>query len=99
MLIIPPRRLGALVGGLLLLATLALDVFWVWQVLNWPITFLTFVQSMLVLLSVAWLGLLSYWLWGLLTLKYHLDRNRFFIRWGPTWQASCSAFSCTSPRW
>jgi hypothetical protein len=86
MLIVPPRRLGALMGGLLLFVTLLLDVFWVWQVINWPITFLTFVQSMLVLLSLPWLGLLVYWLWGLFTLVYHLDRNRLFIRWGPTWQ-------------
>lgn len=86
MLIIPPRRVGALVGGLLVLVTLLLDVFWVWQVINWPITFLTFVQGLLVLLSLPWLGLLGYWLYGLFTLKYHLDRNRLFIRWGPTWQ-------------
>ena len=75
MLIVPPRRLGALVGGLLVLVTLLLDVFWVWQVINWPITFLTFVQSVLVLLSLPWLGLLAYWLYGLFTLRYHLDRN------------------------
>lgn len=86
MLIIPPRRLGVLVGGLLVLITLSLDAFWLWQVIHWPITFLTFVQSVLVLLSLPWLGLMSYWLYGLLTLRYHLDRNRLFIRWGPTWQ-------------
>jgi hypothetical protein len=86
MLIVPPRRLGALVGGLLALVTLLLDAFWVWQVINWPITFLTFVQSLLVLLSLLWLGLLGYWLYGLFTLRYHLDRNRLFIRWGVTWQ-------------
>ncbi len=86
MLIIPPRRLGALVGGLFACVTLVLDVFWVWQVTNWPITFITFIQSLLVLLSLPWLGLLGYWLYGLFTLKYHLDRNRLFIRWGPTWQ-------------
>jgi hypothetical protein len=86
MLIVPPRNLGILVGGLLVLLTVLLDVFWVWQVLNWPLTFLTFVQSVLVLLSLAWLGLLGYWLYGLITLRYHLDRNRFFVRWGATWR-------------
>jgi len=86
MLIDPPRRMGALVGGLLVIVTLLLDVFWVWQVTHWPITFLTFIQSLLVLFSLPWLGLLGYWLYGLFTLKYHLDRNRLFIRWGPTWQ-------------
>lgn len=86
MLVAPPRRWGALVGGLLVLVTLLLDVFWVWQVANWPVTFLTFVQSVLVLLSLPWLGLLGYWLYGLFTLRYHLDRNRLFIRWGQTWQ-------------
>lgn len=86
MLIVPLRRQGVLVGGLLVLATLLLDVFWVWQIINWPITFLTFVQSVLVFLSLPWLGLLGYWLYGLLTLRYHLDRNRLVIRWGPTWQ-------------
>jgi hypothetical protein len=70
----------------LALVTLLLDAFWVWQVINWPITFLTFVQSLLVLLSLLWLGLLGYWLYGLFTLRYHLDRNRLFIRWGVTWQ-------------
>ena len=86
MLIVPPRRVGALVGGLLVIVTLLVDLFWVWQVINWPITFLTFVQSLLVLSSLPWLGLLGYWLYGLFSLKYHLDRNRLFIRWGPTWQ-------------
>jgi hypothetical protein len=86
MLIVPPRRLGALLGGLLVFVTLSLDLFWMWQVTNWPITFLTFVQSLLVFFSLPWLGLLGYWLYGLFTLRYHLDRNRLFIRWGLTWQ-------------
>jgi hypothetical protein len=84
--ITPPRRQGMLMGGLLLFVTLLLDVGWVWQIANWPITGVTFIQSVLVLLSLPWLGLLGYWLYGLLTLRYHLDRNRLFIRWGPTWQ-------------
>jgi len=86
MLLIPPRRRGMLVGGLLVFVTLSLDIFWVWQITDWPITFLTFVQSVLVLLSLPWLGLLGYWLYGLFTLRYHLDRNRLVIRWGSTWQ-------------
>jgi len=86
MLIVPPRRLGLLVGGLLVLVTVLLDIFWVWQVLDWPLTFLTFIQSVLVLLSLPWLGLLGYWLYGLITLRYHLDRNRLFIRWGAMWR-------------
>ena len=86
MLIVPRRRLGLLVGGLLLLLTLLLDIFWVWQVVNWPVAFLTFVQGMLVVLSLPWLGLLACGLYGLLTLRYHLDRNRLFLRWGATWQ-------------
>ncbi len=86
MLIVPSRRSGALVGGLLALLTLLLDAFWLWQITHWPITFVTFVQSLLVLLSLPWLALLAYWLYGLLTLRYHLDRNRLFIRWGVIWQ-------------
>jgi hypothetical protein len=86
MLITPPRRQGMLIGSLLVFVTLLLDIGWVWQITNWPISNITFVQSILVLLSLPWLGLLGYWLYGLLTLRYHLDRNRLFIRWGPTWQ-------------
>jgi hypothetical protein len=82
MLFIPPRRWGLLVGALLILITLLLDAFWVWQIIRWPITFLSFVQSALVILSLPWLGLLIYWLYGLATLRYHLDRNRLYIRWG-----------------
>ncbi|OQY22156.1 MAG: hypothetical protein B6I34_06290 [Anaerolineaceae bacterium 4572_32.1] len=86
MLIIPSRRRGALVGGLLFFVTLLLDSFWLWQITNWPITFLTFVQSVLFILSLPWLALLSYWLYALLTLRYQLDRNRLLIRQGATWQ-------------
>ncbi|MFZ5917502.1 MAG: PH domain-containing protein [Chloroflexota bacterium] len=86
MLIVPPRRQGLLVGGLLALITLLLDGFWLWQLLDWPITFLSFVQAALVLLSIPWLILLFYWLYGLASLRYHLDRNRLFVRWGATWQ-------------
>lgn len=86
MLIIPSRRPGALVGILLVLGTLLLDAFGVWQVIQRPITFFTFIHGLLIFLSLPWLGLLGYWLYGLFTLRYHLDRNRLFIRWGVTWQ-------------
>lgn len=82
MLFVPPRCWGLLVGGLLVLVTLLLDAFWIWQITHWPVTFLSFVQGVLVALSLPWLGLLIYWWYGLATLRYHLDRNRLFIRWG-----------------
>ena len=86
MLIIPPRRRGVMFGGLLVFGTLFLDTFWFWQVTNWPVTFITFIQSLLLLLSLPWLGLLIYRLYGLISLRYHLDRNRLFIRQGAMWQ-------------
>ena len=46
----------------------------------------TFVIGLAVLTSLGLLGLIVYWIYGLIRSGYLLDRNALIIRWGPTEQ-------------
>lgn len=51
-----------------------------------PLNFGTFIVGMAVLLSFGLLGLIGYWVYGLVGSAYLLDRNALVVRWGPTEQ-------------
>jgi hypothetical protein len=80
------RRQGLLVGGAAALVILLVDALCVYFIRSWPISLLTFAFNLVVIGSVPLLILLGYWLWGLATARYALDRNQLVIRWGPTHQ-------------
>jgi len=82
----PRRWPGTLVGAGFILALLILDgglATWVAQ--RTP-DLLSFLLGMVGLLTLPLLAILSYWLYGLLNLTYHVDRNRVLIRWAASEQ-------------
>jgi hypothetical protein len=80
----PPTQLGLAFGLVVILALILLDIGLVVLVLTAPVTPLTVLRVVLVLLNVAVLGLVLYSLLALNSAGYQLDRSALSIRWGPT---------------
>ncbi len=79
-------RLGLVTGIGLIVAILLIDFNLTWLALNRPLAIGTFLIGLAVLMSLFFLGLILYWLYGLLRSEYSLDRNALIIHWGPTEQ-------------
>jgi Bacterial PH domain/Domain of unknown function (DUF1648) len=62
------------------------DVLLIWIGTQLPVTGLTFIIGLIVLVSLPVYAILWYWLMGLRTSKYTLDRNVLTITWGPIQQ-------------
>jgi hypothetical protein len=74
-------------GGIaLMVAIILIDANLIWVASNRPIMVGTFVIGLAVLTSLGLLGLIIYWIYGLIRSSYLLDRNALIIRWGPTEQ-------------
>ncbi len=78
--------LGLLVGIGLVIIIILVDAGLVWLASTSPLGIGTFVKGLVVLVSLAALGLIVYWLYGLACSGYSLDRNALVIQWGPTEQ-------------
>jgi len=77
---------GLRVGVALIAAILLVDGGLIaWAITN-PVTFCTFLVGLVVLASLALVGLLAYWLSGLARSGYTLDRNGLTITWGASEQ-------------
>jgi hypothetical protein len=78
------------VGVGLVFFILILDVAALWLTIYLgslgAINFGTFVIGLALLLSLGLLGLLVYWLYGLILSRYLLDRNELIIQWGAVQQ-------------
>ncbi len=79
-------RLGLVTGIGLMLTILLVNFNLIWLAMNRPLAIGTFVIGLAVLMSLFFLGLLGYWLYGLIRSGYSLDRNALIIHWGPTEQ-------------
>lgn len=74
-------------GGICLMVLIALiDANLIWLATNRPLVIGTFIVGLAVLLSLGLLGLIAYWLYGLIRSGYSLDRNMLVIHWGQTEQ-------------
>lgn len=82
----PRRWPGTLVGAGLILALLTLDGWLAIQIAQRTPDLLSFLLGMVGLLTLPLLAAISYWLYGLLNLTYHVDRNRVLIRWAASEQ-------------
>jgi len=51
-----------------------------------PLSIGTFIVGMAVLFSLGLVGLIGYWVYGLINSGYALDRNALIIQWGPAEQ-------------
>ncbi len=80
-------RLSALIPLSLLvaiLALLAIDAALVLSIARLGVSLPAFLAALVFLVSLPALGLLAYWLWGALSLRYAMDRNAVTIRWAAT---------------
>ena len=76
--------LGSGIG--LMVAIILIDANLIWLAAQRPLAIGTFVIGLAVLVSLGLLGLIVYWLYGLVRSGYSLDRNVLTIHWGPTEQ-------------
>jgi hypothetical protein len=80
------KGLGFGVGIGLMMLIILIDANLIWLAMNRPLVIGTFIIGLAVLTSLGLLGLVTYWLYGLLRSEYSLDRNALVIHWGPTEQ-------------
>ncbi|HEY47133.1 MAG: hypothetical protein AMJ88_10350 [Anaerolineae bacterium SM23_ 63] len=78
----PPRALGLLIGGILLAILLALIIVSVVQLTTATISAWLILWVTLPLVSVPLALLVLYRLYNLLTARYRLDRDGFYLTWG-----------------
>jgi len=79
-------KLGLGSGIGLMLAIILIDANLIWLATERPLAIGTFVIGLAVLVSLGLLGLIVYWLYGLVRSGYSLDRNALIIHWGATEQ-------------
>ncbi len=79
---IPPRRLGVLLGSLFLAILLSAIVSSVHRLATEPISAWIILWVALPLVGVPLTLLIGYRLYGLLTARYRLDRDGFYLTWG-----------------
>jgi hypothetical protein len=73
---------GLSVGFGLMISIVLVDIGLIWLATLRPLTIGTFVIGLAVLFSLGLLALLGYWLYGLSSSGYLLDRNSLVIHWG-----------------
>jgi len=73
---------GLSVGFGLMISIVLVDIGLIWLATLRPLTIGTFVIGLAVLFSLGLLTLLGYWLYGLSSSGYFLDRNALVIHWG-----------------
>ncbi len=74
---------GLSIGIGLMVAIVLVDVGLIWLASIRPLAIGTFIIGLAVLFSLGLLALIGYWLQGLSSSGYFLDRNALVIHWGP----------------
>jgi hypothetical protein len=77
------RIRGLSIGVGLVVAITLVDVGAIWLATIRPLGIGTFIIGLAVLFSLGLLGLIGYWVYGLVRSGYILDRNALVIQWGP----------------
>jgi hypothetical protein len=77
---------GLWVGIGIILLVLLIDAGLILLATSRPVSLGTFAIGLSVLTSFGLMGLVGYWLYGLMDSEYFLDRNVLIIHWGPTEQ-------------
>ena len=82
MTISPPRAWPAILSLIaLLLLVLGVDVVLLVALVRSPVDARSLIIGLVVAASLPLLAALGYWLWGILTLRYSLDRNALVVYW------------------
>jgi hypothetical protein len=83
MLFIPPRARGLMLGGLLLLLLVGITAAGLYQLGSSPISPAIVIWVVMPLIGLPLALVVAYRLYGLLTARYRLDRDGFYLIWGP----------------
>ena len=78
----PAKTLGLVVGLIILLTIVAVDLFLIDWTLRQHFDLGSYLTGLLLVFSLPLLALLGYWYYGLLALRYYLDRNALVIGCG-----------------
>ncbi len=82
MTIYPPRSWPAILSLIaLMLLVLGIDAALLFALLRSPVDARSVVIGLVLAASLPLLAALGYWLWGILTLRYSLDRNALVVYW------------------
>lgn len=79
-------RLGTQAGIGLIVWLALLDLVLIWIATQLPISIITFILGVIVLITLPIILLITYWLLGLNRASYALDRNMLTIHWGAVQQ-------------
>jgi len=82
MVFIPPRARGLILGGLLLLLLLGITGIGLVQLASAPISPVIVIWVLMPLIGLPLALVVAYHLHGLLTGRYRLDRDGFYLSWG-----------------
>ena len=80
----PPRGLGISIGSIMLLLLLGTSALAIAQLATSTFSSLTALWVLIPLISLPLAIIIAYYLYGLATARYRLDRNGFYIHWGIT---------------
>jgi len=80
----PPRGLGISIGSIMLLLLLGTSALAIAQLATSTFSSLTALWVLIPLISLPLAIIIAYYLYGLATARYRLDRNGFYIHWGMT---------------
>jgi hypothetical protein len=83
MVFIPPRARGLILGVLLLLLLVGITGLGLFQLGNSPISPVIVVWVLMPLVGLPLSLVVAFRLYGLLTARYRLDRDGFYLVWGP----------------
>jgi hypothetical protein len=83
MVFIPPRARGLILGGLLLLLLVSVTAAGLYQLGSSPISPIIVAWVLMPLIGLPLAVVVAFRLYGLLTARYRLDRDGFYLRWGP----------------
>lgn len=78
----PPRRPGTTVGYALVAALVLLDVGLIYLIVGEPVTLLTFLWGVALLLSLPALATIAYWTAALGNARYAVERHALHVEWG-----------------
>lgn len=84
MFFLPSKRLGLVIGLIILLSLGAISIFLLRSLISQEPGMSAYVTGLLLCVAIPLLGLWAYWYYGLISLRYYLDRNVIVIIKGVT---------------
>ncbi|MHB1355286.1 MAG: PH domain-containing protein [Anaerolineae bacterium] len=90
----PNKSLGIIIGLVIILTIASISAYLAYSTISQPFGLSFFFTGLILILSLPLLGIVSYWFYGLVTLKYRLDRSQVLINCG-NWRYTIPLASIT----